>query len=103
MLEVSIVSDRYNRLVGRRELRVVLSHGGKGTPSRKDVVEALKNLLNLPENQIILVKKLLTEYGMGRSTAVIHVYDSLERAKMFEPAYLLKRHGILEERGEAKG
>jgi len=103
MLEVSIISDRYNKLVGRRELRVVLSHGGRGTPSRKEVIEALKNLLKLPESQVILVKKLLTEYGMGRSTALIHVYDSLERAKMFEPTYILRRHGLVEEHAEAKG
>uniref|UniRef100_A0A7C1T199 Small ribosomal subunit protein eS24 n=1 Tax=Thermofilum pendens TaxID=2269 RepID=A0A7C1T199_THEPE len=103
MFEVRVVFDRYNKLVGRRELRVALSHEGRGTPSRKEVIEALRNHLKLPESQVIIVKKLLTEYGMGRSTALIHVYDSMERAKMFEPAYILRRHGMVEEREEAKG
>ncbi|MEM2597509.1 MAG: hypothetical protein QXT50_02465, partial [Thermofilum sp.] len=90
------VSDRLNRLIGRREVRIAVEHPGTGTPSRKEIAERVKALLNLTERHVIIVKKILTEYGLGRSNVLVHIYDEVERAKRFEPVHLLKKHGLTE-------
>lgn len=100
MQSIKIVSDRVNRLVGRRELRVVLDHPGSSTPSRREVIEKLRELLSLSERQVVIVRKILTEYGLGRSSALVHVYDDPERAKQFEPPHLLRKHGLAEAKDE---
>lgn len=101
--EVSIASDRFNRLVGRRELKIIIEHPGTGTPSRRDIAEKVRALLNLSERHVVIVKKILTEYGLGRSSVMVHVYDEVERARSFEPVYLLKKHGLVETAGSSSG
>lgn len=97
--EVSIASDRFNKLVRRREMKIIIEHPGAGTPSRKEIAEKVRVLLNLPEQQVLIVRKILTEYGLGRSSVLVHIYDEAERAKRFEPVHLLKKHGLVELRG----
>ena len=49
--------------------------------------------MNKERDQVVLIK-LEAKYGMGVSTALVHAYDSAERAKAVERDYLLKRSGI---------
>jgi len=36
-------------------------------------------------------------FGMLKARAHIHIYDTVEDAKMYERRHILKRHGLLEE------
>ena len=87
-----IVKERDNKLVKRLEIEGVVVHIGKGTPARSDVIKTLSKLYNKSE-ELIVVKSILSEYGVGISKIKAHIYDSIERLKAFEPEYILKRHG----------
>ncbi len=87
-----IVKERDNKLIRRLEIEGVVVHIGKGTPSRNDIVKAIAKLYNKPE-ELIIVKKILSEYGMGMSRIKVHIYEDINRLKSFEPEYIIKRHG----------
>lgn len=93
---VSVITDRYNRLVKRRELKILVNHPGTGTPSRREIAEKIRVMLNIPEQQVVIVKKIRTEYGLGRSDALVYIYEEVNRAKQFEPPHILKKHGLAE-------
>lgn len=96
-VSVKIVSERYNKLVPRREVVVEVNHVGGGTPSRQQVVSAVREALGLPSHSIVVVRRIVTIYGACLTRAYVHVYESLERAKAFEPKYILKRNGLIRE------
>ncbi len=88
---VSIISEQYNPLIKRRELVLLVYHIGKGTPERMALREAVAKAYQVDEEQVY-VRKMVSEFGMGATRAFVHIYDSPERAKEFEPEYIRKRH-----------
>ncbi|QOJ78173.1 30S ribosomal protein S24e [Infirmifilum lucidum] len=94
---LKIISERVNRMVPRREIIVEIEHWGGGTPTRQQIVETVRNILNLPSSDVVVVRKILTSYGACVTRAYIHVYDSESRARAFEPKYILKRNGLVQE------
>ena len=93
--EASIIETRRNPLTKRREIKVVIMHTGRGTPRRYAVREAIAKALGVGVENVY-VRKLSTEYGMGRTVALVHVYDSPEEARLFEPQYIIDRNQPLE-------
>ena len=87
-----VVRERTNKLIGRLEIEGVVIHVGKGTPSRDALVKALSQLYNKNE-ELVIVKSILSEYGIGMSKVHAHIYEAIERLRAFEPQYILKRHG----------
>jgi len=87
-----IVEDKYNPLVKRRELIMVIHHVGKSTPMRINMRLAISEKYGVPIERVY-VRNIKTEYGIGRSRARIHIYDTVERAKAFEPQHIIDRNG----------
>ncbi|MEM0505310.1 MAG: hypothetical protein QXN19_05790 [Sulfolobales archaeon] len=88
---IEVVSERYNKLVRRYELVGYVHHVGRGTLSRKELREVLSKALNKPlEN--IYIRSIVSEYGVCRSLIKANIYDNIERAKEFEPEYIIKRN-----------
>jgi len=88
-----VVRERDNKVIGRLEVYCVVTHIGKGTPSRKELVEAVSSMYSKPP-ELIVVKYIKSDYGIGRSRVKVHIYESVERLRSFEPEYILKRHGV---------
>lgn len=86
-----VVEEKYNPLIKRLELLIKLSHIGKGTPSRGVVRKAIAQAFNVDINRVY-VRKIESEYGWGVTRVEVHIYDSPERAKMFEPEHIIKRN-----------
>jgi len=86
-----IVSEKYNPLVKRREVVVKIGHVGGGTPSRGVLRQELAKLFNVNVENVY-VRKIETEHGIGVSLVKAHIYDSPERARFFEPEYIIKRN-----------
>jgi small subunit ribosomal protein S24e len=91
--ELRVVAERYNSVVKRLEVEAVVTHQGSPTPSRKILVGALASLYS-KSPELVVVKKVLSELGMGVSRVQAYIYDDVERLKKFEPEYMLKRHGV---------
>lgn len=93
------MDSRVNKLIGRREFIVKVSHWPAGTPQRKTLREQVAKLLGV-DPDLVYVRKVKTEYGMCESLARVHVYDSVERALSIEPQYVVKRNRGEEGKGK---
>ena len=91
--ELRVVSERFNSLIKRIEVEAVVTHQGMSTPSRRDLVEVLSRLYSRSP-ELVVVRKIESEYGMGMSRVYAHIYESLDRLKLYEPKHILKRHGV---------
>ncbi len=87
---INVLRERDNKVVGRLEVEGILTHMNKGTPSRKAIKSAMAKLYNKSE-ELVVIKYIRSEYGMGRSKIKAHIYNDIQRLKLFEPEYLLKR------------
>ena len=90
--ELRVVSERFNSLIRRLEVEAVVTHQGSPTPSRRELVEALSRMYSRSP-ELVIVRKVESEYGMGVSRVYAHIYESLERLKLYEPKHILRRHG----------
>ncbi len=95
-MTAEIVEEKDNRVVGRREYVIKVYHVGKGTPSIPDVRVKLAEKLGV-EYKRLFIRKLETEYGIGVSNAIVNVYDTVDKALLFEPKYVIERNKTLEE------
>ncbi len=86
-----VVKEVYNPLVKRLEIVVKVSHIGKGTPSRGLVRKAIADTYDVDINRVY-VRKIESEYGWGVTSIVVHIYDTPERAKLFEPKHIIARN-----------
>ena len=87
-----VVRDFYNPIIKRRELDLVIHHVTKPTPMRINLRLAISERFGAPIERVY-VRSIETEYGIGRSRARVHIYDSAERAKQFEPKHIIDRNG----------
>jgi len=86
-----IVEERHNPLIKRMEVTIKVVHIGKSTPSRGLIRLSVAKYYNVDVDRVF-VREIATEYGIGVSTVHVHIYDSVERAKQFEPEYIIKRN-----------
>ncbi len=86
-----IVEEKYNPLIKRKEIIVRIGHIGKSTPSRGLIRHEIARIYGVDANRVY-VRMIKTEYGMSVSNAEIHIYDSSDRAKLFEPPHVIKRN-----------
>jgi len=94
-MKIDIIKQTENKLLDRTEIKIKIEHHGQAVPTRADFLSKISAQLNKERNQVVLIK-MEAKYGMGVSIAIIHVYESAERAKAVEREYLLKRSGIVE-------
>ncbi len=86
-----VVEEKYNPLVNRKEITLAIYHIGKGTPQRKIMREKVATAYGVEINRVY-IRNILGEFGIGRSKAIVHIYDSVERAKMFEPPHVIRKN-----------
>lgn len=95
---IKIVEDRDNKLIGRRELIVLIDHFGKGTIPRRELRRRIAQMLSVNED-LVYVRKIETEYGLMISKARVHIYESVERALEIEPEHIIRKNRGGEEGG----
>lgn len=95
--DIKIIRKRENKLIGRIEVDIELNHVGKGTPPRHIIRRRIAELLGRPID-VVYVRKLITEYGIGRTLGEVHIYHNSKRAKEIEPEYVIVRNLDPEER-----
>lgn len=93
---ISIIAERENRLLERRELRLRVDYEG-GQPSREELLEAVSRHLGSPRESTVIVKAAPT---FGRNSAIVdsRVYASRGAMLAVEPRYILARNGHIEKK-----
>ncbi|MEM2234304.1 MAG: 30S ribosomal protein S24e [Desulfurococcaceae archaeon] len=91
--EGGVIEEKYNPLIKRREVIVRVFHSGRGTPSRGLIRQALANAYGVSTN-CVYIRRIISEKGMNSTIVEAHVYESSEKAKVFEPEYIIKRNEV---------
>ncbi|UCG03584.1 MAG: 30S ribosomal protein S24e [Candidatus Heimdallarchaeota archaeon] len=94
-METTIIQEKYNPLIGRKEVDVLLTHLGEITPSRESVRAKIAALLNLDLENVV-IQSIQGHFGEPRSRVIVHCYDNADDVMIFEPKYRLKRNKIIE-------
>ncbi|KAJ1857240.1 ribosomal 40S subunit protein S24B [Coemansia sp. RSA 1807] len=84
-----------NRLLQRKQMVVDVIHPGLANVSKIEMREKLAKVFK-SETDLVFPFGFRTQFGGGRSTGFVLVYDSMESAKKFEPKYRLARQGLVE-------
>lgn len=90
---LTVLNEGINKLLSRLEIDVHIDHITTGTPSKHTLRSIIAKLYGVPED-VVVVKKIESEYGIGVSRAHIHVYADGNEMRKIEPDYILKRNGL---------
>ena len=95
-MEISISSEKDNRILLRKEYEGDIIHTNESTPKRNDVRDKVAALTNSDANRTVIVK-IYSEFGMGKSKLTFRIYDTPEMMNKVELPYMLKRNGHISE------
>jgi ribosomal protein S24E len=80
---MKIISKEKFGLIDRTELSIEFQHTGKATPTNNEVKKEISKELKADEN-LIVIKNIITKFGEGTSLVKAFVYDTLEELKKLE-------------------
>jgi len=76
-MSLRIIEHKKNPLMGRDEIKAVVEHHGKPTPTRDQILPSLGDVLKAEAGHI-LIRKIFTERGKGESLVRAFVYEKKE-------------------------
>ncbi|CAG5122337.1 unnamed protein product, partial [Candidula unifasciata] len=79
-----------NRLLSRRQMVVDVLHPGRATLPKTEIREKLAKLYKVTAD-VVFCFGFRTNFGGGKTTGFALIYDTLDKAKKFEPKYRLAR------------
>ncbi len=94
-MEITILEDRPNPLMKRREYRFEVAHATAATPSRESVRGELSKLVKAPKDRIV-VERMAARYGTATSRGDALVYESADAALSITREHILVRNGLKE-------
>ncbi|UCD72819.1 MAG: 30S ribosomal protein S24e [Candidatus Bathyarchaeota archaeon] len=100
-MNLKIISETENVLLGRREITFSVSHTSAGTPSRIEFRRQIAAQLGA-DLECVYVIEMISRTGMDSTMGQLRVYDSPQRAKLVERDYILKRNTPSEESAKAE-
>ena len=105
-MEIEVVDKKINPLMNRTEVKFKIAHDAGGTPTRKDVREAIAKKLGSSKDKVV-VDHLRTLFGRAETLGYAKVYKTKKDAQTVETDKMKKRHGLIEakkkeEEGEQK-
>ncbi|MEM2906117.1 MAG: hypothetical protein QW057_01655 [Candidatus Bathyarchaeia archaeon] len=101
-MELEVVKEFRNVLMGRREVEFLVKHPSAATPSRYAVREALAGKYG-GRLDCTYVMELVTKTGTHTSSGLCYVYDDAAKAKALVPTYVQNKNLPPQERVKAKG
>ncbi|HEX2065965.1 MAG TPA: 30S ribosomal protein S24e [Candidatus Thermoplasmatota archaeon] len=101
-MELKIVSNKENALMGRKEIVFTLRHEGETTPSRVQVRQLLAGEVG-SKTENVVIDAMESEYGLGQTTGTARAYKSADEARKTERTHLLKRNGLYVEKAKKAG
>ena len=97
--DIKIVEEKYNPLIGRKEIKVMIAHSGMSTPQRYFLRSEIAKMYNRPIESVYVIN-IMTRYGQGLSYARVHIYDDPKRGEEIEDEYIKKRNMPPQKKGE---
>lgn len=94
-MEITILEDRPNPLMKRREYRFEVAHATAATPSRDSVRGELSKLVKAPKDRVV-IERMAARYGTATSRGDALVYESSDAALSITREHILVRNGLKE-------
>lgn len=98
-MEINLTEEKYNPLIGRKEVNAIINHLGDKTPTREAIRSKVAALLNADLDNVV-IQSIQGHFGEPLSHVIIHCYDIVEDVIIFEPKFRLKRNKIIKEESE---
>jgi small subunit ribosomal protein S24e len=99
-MEIEILEERENPLLGRKELKFRILHD-RETPKRAEVREKLIGHLKA-KKEIVVLDSIHSKFGARESVGEARIYKTKERAVQVEQPYLLEKNLLVGKKEEAK-
>ncbi|NHI93961.1 MAG: 30S ribosomal protein S24e [Candidatus Lokiarchaeota archaeon] len=96
---IKVISESENKLLNRKEIEFEILHTSNSTPKRLEIKKKIAAQFN-KEEELTIIKKLDTKYGIGMSTGKARIYNNMIDVQNIEPSYLIKRNSPKEEKEE---
>jgi len=90
-MKVEILQERENKPLARKEIEFKVEHIGGTTPSRADVKAKIVAHFDADASTVV-IRNLVTKFGIGMTEGTARIYTDPERMKKAELPYVLKRH-----------
>jgi len=101
MSEIKVVGEKYNELLRRKEISLLIDHDGSATPKRFDIRKGLAGKYGVALD-LCFVTKLETLTGTRRAFGMAEIYDDPSRAKLVVPKHIRARNLPPEEAAKLK-
>jgi len=92
-LEISLLEERTNPLLHRKEYRFAVAHGTEATPSRDNVRTELAKTIHVPKDRLV-IERMNARFGTARTEGVAAAYDSAEALKAVVRDHIQVRNGF---------
>jgi ribosomal protein S24E len=79
-MDISIIEEKENPFLNRKELRIELKHIGSATPAKANLLKELATKYNVPEDQVI-VDYILTKKGISESFVKVKILKEKPKVK----------------------
>jgi ribosomal protein S24E len=100
-MELEIVKKHDNALLKRTDVTFKIEHPKEKTPQRQAIRDKIAATVGVPREGVI-IQFMRSHYGTSSTEGFAKCYPTAQDAKDTEPPYLLKRHGLAEEKKDDK-
>jgi len=97
-MELEVIEEKENPLLGRREILVRIAYPGSSTPGRREIRSRLAAKLGVDEKKLVL-GPLKQRFGVPEAVAKVKVYSTQDLAQEVEPSHIIKKNFELGEEG----
>ena len=94
-MEIKIIKEEDNPVIGRKEVQCVINHLGEQTPTRESVQSNIAAQLNT-DKEFVVIQSIEGHFGEPISQVVAHCYNEKDDVLRFEPKFRLKRNKLVE-------
>ena len=92
-MELQIVKNTDNRLVGRQELELQIMHTASATPKRMEVRKEVAKQMKA-KTELVIIDHLKNRYGRHETIGYAKVYADMGSLTATETHPILARHGL---------
>jgi ribosomal protein S24E len=79
-MNYTVVAERQNELMKRREMKIEIDHLLVATPSKAELLKELSAAYSVPEENIV-IDFIFTHKGIGKSVAKVKIYQEKPKIK----------------------
>ncbi len=92
-LEIEIEEEKENKLLNRRDLVFIVTHGNSPIPSRDRMRDKISNFMDVPKDRIV-IDNIEAKFGMDKAKIISKVYNNKDDVIKYESEHSIRRNKI---------